>query len=150
MPNTFTILVCPSILQALSAPVASSVLLLPCPIWAIVLFQYYLYSLPVYCHTSHNISVSQARLCLFPFMPILISIIHMPLYLDIMSCNAKNWHWWRWIPWRLRSTVIATSVVQTNADESSQNHESSFNRPWPLWKGLYNAYFHPWTLPCEV
>lgn len=41
-------------------------------------------------HFQQYISVSQARLCLFPFMPILIFIIHMPLNLDIMSCNAKN------------------------------------------------------------
>lgn len=60
--------------KPLSAPVASSLRVLPCLIWAIVLLQYYFYSLSVYCHTSHNFYASEARLGLFPFMPILTSI----------------------------------------------------------------------------
>lgn len=119
MPTAFTILVCSSILQA---PFCTSCLFIAC--FAV-------------SHLGDSITsvLLLFIVCLLPHFPQFLRVwgetrplpliadlnIHRYLF-TLISFHATQktaWLWWPWIPWRLSSTVIATSVVPTNAAESS-------------------------------
>lgn len=73
--------------------------------------------------------------CLLPHFPQFLRVWGetrpLPLHADLNihqylctltffhATQKTAWLWWPWIPWRLRSTVISTSVVPTNTAESS-------------------------------
>lgn len=143
MPTAFTILVCSSILQA---PFCTSCLFIAC--FAVS-----------YLGDSITSVLLLFIVCLLPHFPQFLRVWGetrpLPLHADLNihqylctltffhATQKTAWLWWPWIPWRLRSTVIATSVVPTNAAESSFKVHT--DRPWSHYMGLYNAYFHPWT-----